>query len=84
MTGRALALATTLVVQHASRPASETRVVRAPEVLALACAASVDVAPVPCGRAEDPGQWSVQLTGDHVDDRVVAQLTVLGATPPGG
>ena len=74
--GRALALATTLDLRYSPRPERGIRVVIAPEVLSLACSASPDAAPVPCGRAESIDQWRVELTGPRVDDRVMAQVTL--------
>ena len=74
-TGRALALATALDVRYPHRPAVETRVVRAPAVLALACTPSVRRTPEPCGTTDGDG-WRVELTGPHVDDRVLAQVTL--------
>ena len=76
VTGRALALATTLDLRYSPRPARGIRVVIAPEVLSLACSASRDATPVPCGQAESTDQWRVELTGPHVDDRVMAQVTL--------
>lgn len=74
--GRALAVATTLDVRYVPRPARETRIVRATEVLALACSPSPEVLPEPCGQADETGQWRVDLAGPRVVDRVVAQLTL--------
>lgn len=74
--GRALAVATTLGVRYAPRVARETRVVHAAEVLMLACGRSPDEPPVPCGEPDGDGRWRVELTGQRVDDRVVAQLTL--------
>ena len=76
VTGRALALATTLDVDYRPRPARETRVVRAPAVLSLACASSGVESPVPCGSLEGLDQWRVDLTGPRVTDRVLAQVTL--------
>lgn len=76
--GRALAVATTLDVRYAPRPVRETRVVQAPEVLSLACTSSGQAAPAPCGASQRANQWSVELTGVGVRDRVIAQVT-LGA-----
>ena len=81
VTGRALALATTLDVGFRPRPARETRVVLAPEVLSLACAASSTQSPVPCGSLEGLDRWRVELSGDRVGDRVLAQVTLRGETP---
>lgn len=74
--GRALAVVTSLDVRYAPRVARETRVVRAPEVLMLACSRSTEEPPVPCGEPDGVGRWRVDLTGARVDDRVVAQLTL--------
>ena len=49
------------------RPAAETRVVRAPAVLALACTPSVERVPEPCG-APDGDNWRVELKGRSDDD----------------
>lgn len=76
--GRALALATALDVRWTPGPERETRVVRAPGVLALACAPSPDQPPVPCGTARGDDTWHVDLEGDGVGSRVLAQLTVPG------
>lgn len=75
--GRALARATTLDVTYSPQIARETRVVSAPEVLALACSTSPTAATlVPCGGADggDGSRWQVDLAGPRVVDRVVAQL----------
>lgn len=74
--GRALALATSLDVTYEPQPRHETRVVRAPEVLALACSPSPEESFVPCGQAYGDDQWRIELTGPRIDDRVVAQLTL--------
>lgn len=74
--GRALAMATTLDVTYAPRAEQETRVVRAPEVLSLACSSSPQEPPVPCGADYGDGQWRVELTGADVVDRVTAVLTI--------
>ena len=74
--GRALALATRLDLRYSPPPEREIRVVIAAEVLSLACSASPDAAPVPCGQAESTDQWRVELTGPRVDDRVIAQVTL--------
>jgi hypothetical protein len=71
---RALVLATSLVVRHPPRVRSETRAVRAAEVLSLACAPTPTTPPEPCGAAVSPDRWQVELTGTGVDDRVVAQV----------
>jgi hypothetical protein len=74
--GRGLAMITTLDVQYSPRVERETRVVRAAEVLSLACSRSVEEAPVPCGEPDGDGRWQVELTGGRVVDRVMAQLNV--------
>ncbi len=74
--GRALALATSLHVQYQPRVERETREVRAPEVLALACSPTPEASPVPCGVAGGDNRWRVELTGRQVVSRVVAQLTL--------
>lgn len=76
VTGRGLAVATTLDVRWSPQPAQETRVIHAPEVLSLACAASGGEPPQPCGSAEGDDRWRVDLTGPRVVDRVLAQLTL--------
>jgi hypothetical protein len=74
--GRALAVATGLEARFAPAPAREVRVVKAPEVLSLACTPSPDVSPVPCGTPDGEGEWHVDLTGRRLAERVVASLTV--------
>ena len=74
--GRALALATTIDVRYPHRARSETRVVLAREVLALACTASADRPPVPCGQSSGADRWRVELDGREISSRVVAQLTL--------
>lgn len=74
--GRALAVVTSLDVRYGPRVERETRVVRASEVLMLACSRSPEETPVPCGEPDGDGRWRVDLTGQRVDDRVVAQLTL--------
>ena len=74
--GRALAIATTLDVGYSPRTERETRVVRAPEVLTLACSTTPDESPTPCGEHDGDGQWRVELAGPQVADRVIAQLTL--------
>lgn len=76
--GRALALTTSLSVSTDPAPDAEVRVVRAPGVLSLACAAPGDRPPVPCGTSQGVGEWRVDLAGARLEDRVVAQLTVPG------
>jgi hypothetical protein len=70
--GRALAAATSVDVTP--RPPTDVRVVRAPQVLNLACSPSVAVVPVPCGRRLSADAWGVELTGDEGAGRVVAQV----------
>lgn len=73
--GRALALATALDTAYAPRVERETRVVHGQEVLSLACSSQSGGSPEPCGR--DRGdEWQVDLSGDRVDDRVLAQLNL--------
>jgi hypothetical protein len=74
--GRALAAATTLDVLYSPRVDRETRVVRAPQVLSVACSPSPQVALVPCGQEDGTGQWRIELSGPHVLDRVAAQLSL--------
>ncbi|TGN66158.1 hypothetical protein EXE59_21035 [Nocardioides eburneiflavus] len=74
--GRALALATALDTAYAPKVERETRVVHGPEVLSLACSSQSDESPEPCGRDSGDGQWQVDLSGDRVDDRVLAQLNL--------
>jgi hypothetical protein len=74
--GRALAVATGLETHFFPAPAREVRVVKATEVLSLACAPAVDSSPVPCGTPDGDGAWHVDLAGDRMSERVVASLTV--------
>lgn len=74
--GRALAVATGLETRFSPAPGREVRVVKAPEVLSLACTPAADVSPVPCGTPEGDGEWRVDLAGRRVTERVVASLTV--------
>jgi hypothetical protein len=75
--GRALLAVTALQVTSRARPEAVTLSVTAPEVLSLACAGSATPAqPRPCGAPDADGSWSVELVGDALDDRVVAQVTV--------
>jgi hypothetical protein len=74
--GRALAVATGLEARFSPAVAREVRVVKAPEVLSLACTPSADVSPVPCGTPDGAGEWHVDLAGRRVSERVVASLTV--------
>lgn len=74
--GRALAVVTTLETAYAPLVERETRVVHGPEVLSLACSRQPDGSPEPCGRGSGDDQWEVYLSGDRVDDRVLAQLNL--------
>jgi hypothetical protein len=74
--GRALALVTALDTAYDPRVERETRVVHGPEVLSLACSRRPDGAPEPCGRDGGDDEWQVDLSGDRVDDRVLAQLNL--------
>lgn len=74
--GRALAVVTTLETAYAPQVERETRVVHGPEVLSLACSRPPDGSPEPCGRTSGDDQWQVDLSGDRVDDRVLAQLNL--------
>jgi len=74
--GRALAVVTALDTAYAPRVERETRVVRGPEVLSLACSQAPDGAPEPCGRGSNEEEWRVDLSGDRVTDRVQAQLNL--------
>lgn len=74
--GRVLAVFTSLDVGYGSQVERETRVVRGPEMLSLACSPSPEVSPTPCGEAFGDDEWRVELTGLRVDDRVVAQLNL--------
>jgi hypothetical protein len=74
--GRALAVVTTLETAYAPLVERETRVVHGPEVLSLACSRQPDGSPEPCGRDSGDDQWEVYLSGDRVDDRVLAQLNL--------
>jgi hypothetical protein len=72
--GRALAVATTLDTTYSPRTALETRVVRAPVVVSLACVRAPGWAPVPCGQADDTGRWRVEMTDPLGSERVIAQV----------
>jgi hypothetical protein len=74
--GRALAAATNLTVRTMPPPRSDVRVVRAPQVLSLACAPSLYAVPAPCGTRVQADEWRVQLTRDEAAVRVVAQVTL--------
>lgn len=74
--GRALANVTALDTTYAPPVERETRVVHGPEVLSLACSRRPDGSPEPCGRDGGNGEWQVELSGDRVDDRVLAQLNL--------
>ena len=63
--GRALAAATNLTVRTVPRPRSDVRVVRAPQVLSLACTPSLYAVPAPCGTRMRPDAWRVQLDRDE-------------------
>ncbi len=76
VTGRALALATSLHVAYAPLAERETRVVSAAEVLSLACARTAAEPPVPCGKASGDDRWSVELEDPRVTDRVMAQVNL--------
>ncbi|HYH72237.1 MAG TPA: hypothetical protein VD764_03415 [Nocardioides sp.] len=76
VTGRALALATSLHVAYAPLAARETRVVSAAEVLSLACTRTAAEPPVPCGEASGDDRWSVELEDPRVTDRVMAQVNL--------
>lgn len=75
--GRGLALVTSLDVQQEPAPVRVIRSILAPEVLSLACAPTTSQpAPQPCGAVDPGGGWTVELTGDRADDRVLAQVTL--------
>lgn len=75
--GRGLVLVTALDVLQEPAPERVTRSVVAPEVLSLACAATVAPAtPEPCGAVDPAGGWAVERTGERLDDRVVAQVSL--------
>ncbi|MDR7253815.1 hypothetical protein J2X46_002805 [Nocardioides sp. BE266] len=74
--GRALAVVTGLEARFSPAPAREVRVVKAPEVLSLACAPVADGSPVPCGKPDGDGEWHVDLSGARTTDRVLASVTV--------
>lgn len=74
--GRALAVATTLDLIYSPRVEQETRVVRATEVLTLACSSSPQDPPEPCGEDDGDGQWRVELAGAEVADRVTAAVNI--------
>ena len=71
--GRALAAAG-MEVDYEPRSHHETRVVRAPGLLSLACGDPVSERLVPCGVETGRGEWSVDLDGPRVADRLVVQL----------
>ena len=71
--GRALVVATNLDVTYSVQSERETRVVRAAEVLTLACARTATTAPVPCGTADDREQWRVELQASRARDHVVGR-----------
>lgn len=75
VSGRALAAAG-LVVAYEPRARSESRVVQAPGLSSLACGDAATGQLVPCGTSTAPDEWSVDLTGADVADRLVAQLTL--------
>lgn len=75
--GRGLVLATTLETAYEPGATRETRVVRGPEVLSLACSPGPDRPPVPCGRADGTEQWQVDLDRDEaVSTRLLAQVNL--------
>lgn len=76
VTGRGLVLATTLETAYEPRATRETRVVRGPEVLSLACSPGADRPAVPCGRADGAEQWRVDLGRDQVATRLLAQVNL--------
>jgi hypothetical protein len=71
--GRALAAAG-MEVAYEPRSRRETRVVRAPGLLSLACGGPVSERLVPCGAETGRDEWSVDLDGPRVGDRLVVQL----------
>ena len=76
-TGRGLVLATTLETAYEPGATRETRVVRGPEVLSLACSPGPDRPPAPCGRADSAEQWRVDLDRDQaVATRLLAQVNL--------
>ena len=76
-TGRGLVLATTLETAYEPGVTRETRVVRGPEVLSLACSRGPDRPPAPCGRADSAEQWRVVLgRGQAVATRLLAQVNL--------
>lgn len=76
-TGRGLVLATALETAYEPGATRETRVVRGPEVLSLACSPGPDRPPVPCGRADGAEQWRVDLVRDEaVATRLLAQVNL--------
>lgn len=74
--GRALVLATSLDVTYPVQREGETRIVRASEVLSLACARTPTTAPAPCGTADDREQWRVELPSGREAERVIAQVNL--------
>lgn len=71
--GRALAAAG-MEVRYEPRSRRETRVVRAPGLLSLACGDPVPEGLLPCGGETGPDEWSVDLDGRRVGDSLVVQL----------
>lgn len=68
-------LATTTSLEVSATLARDTRVVRSPAVLSLACTDTAGSI-APCGASDHAGQWTVKLTGDDVGARVIAVVTV--------
>ena len=68
-------LATTTSLEVSATLARDTRVVRSPAVLSLACTDTAGSI-APCGASDHAGQWTVKLTGDVVGARVIAVVTV--------
>ncbi len=76
-TGRGLVLASALETAYEPGATRETRVVRGPEVLSLACSPGPGRPPAPCGRADSAGQWRVDLDRDQaVATRLLAQVNL--------
>ena len=75
--GRALARPTALdVLTNEPAPLHVTQTVIGPRVHALACARPRSTTPVPCGTRVSAGQWTAELPGRRVLDRVIAAVTI--------
>ncbi len=73
--GRALARVVALDVDYEPPPTTTIKVVEGSFVLSLACWGGRGDPVRPCGAPVDDG-WGVRLTGDRIDQRVMAQLDI--------